>query len=269
MHDPRRLTNPQNKPTLVDAQATYYPDMVQIYIPKEPILRNPTGLKNSRYFTLEEEAGLYKKETNQERSIRRSKKKIGDYILCNSFDLFVTLTIKDDRQNSNRSKQKVLNWLKNQRNRNGKFRYITTPEYHKDNQSLHFHALFGDYTGKIAQAVNPKTGRPLVKRGTEVYQIDGYKLGFSNARVIGGSQEDRRKLAAYLKKYVTKDMPTFEGRQRYWVSKGLDLPLVEDNPEEWYKHVEPDWIKENENGTIMRFDLNKNPLTDMFWESKQ
>lgn len=268
MDDPKRLTNPHLTPLLVDAQATYYPDMVQIYIPKQPILRNPIGISNKNFLGLEEESDIFRKETNHERSIRRAKKKIGDYILCNSFDLFVTLTIKDDRQNPERSKQKVINWLKNQRKRNGKFRYLAVPEYHKDGQSLHFHALFGDYTGKIEQAINPRTGKPLVKHGNNVYQISGYTLGFTNAKIIGSSQKDRRRLAAYLKKYITKDMPKFAGRQRYWATKGLSLPLVEDNPEEWYKHVEPDWIKKNENGTIMRFDLNKNPLVDMFWESK-
>ncbi len=268
MNDPRRLTNPHLPPLLVDAQATYYPDMVQIYIPKHPILRNPTGVDRSKYQTLEEEAGIYTKETHQERSVRRTKKKIGDLIICNSFDLFVTFTIKDDRQNPERSKRKVLNWLKNQRNRNGRFRYIVVLEWHKDGESLHFHALLGDYTGKIEQAINPKTAKPLVQHGRGVYQLSGYTLGFTNVKVIGSSQEDRRKLGAYLKKYITKDMPPFKGRQRYWVSKGLELPLIEDNPEEWYKHASPDWIKKNENGTIMRFDLNKNPLVDMFWESK-
>lgn len=268
MVDPYRITNPHLTPILVDAQATYYPDMVQIYIPKHPILRNPTGLDKTKNQTLEEEANIYPKETHQDRSIRRAKKKIGDYILCNSFDLFVTFTIRDDRQNANRSKQKVLNWLKNQRNRNGKFRYTTVPEYHKDGQSLHFHALLGDYTGKIEQAINPKTNEPLIQHGQNVYQLSGYTLGFTNVKVIGNSQQDRSKLAAYLKKYVTKDMPTFKGRQRYWVSKGLELPGIEDNPQEWYKHIAPDWIQKNENGTIMRFNLNKHPLAKMLSEFK-
>lgn len=268
MNDPRRLTNPHLKPILVDAQATYYPDMVQIYVPKQSILRNPTGLRNSSGQTLEEEAKEFAKENTQERSIRRSKKRIGDYILCNSFNLFITLTIKDDRQDSERSKQKVLNWLKNQRNRNGKFRYLVVPEFHKDGESLHFHALVGDFSGEIEHAINPKTGRPLKQRGKNVYQVKGYTLGFTNVKLINGQLSDRSKLSAYLKKYISKDMPVFKGRQRYWVSKGLELPLIEDNPDEWYLSIEPDWIRETENGTLMRFDLNKNNLADLLGEFK-
>jgi len=263
MDDPRRLINPHLTPTLVDAQATHYPNMIQIYIPKHPILRNPTGVKKTKHQSLEEEAGIYEKEKNQERSIRRAKKKTGDYILCNSFDLFATFTIRDDRQNSDHSKQKVLNWLKNQRNRKGKFQYVIVPEFHKDLRSLHFHALLGNYTGTIEKAINPKTGHQLKQHGRNVSQIGGYTLGFTNVMHVNDKPIDRSKLSAYLKKYITKDMPSFHGRQRYWASKGLILPELEDNPDEWYKHATPDWIQENDNGTIMRFDLNKNALVDI------
>ena len=64
-------------------------------------------------------------------------------------------------------------------------------------------------------------------------------------------------------------MPVFHGKQRYWVSKGLKLPLTEDNPQEWYKFVEPDWTHEFENGTLMRFNVGKNALVDMFMEFNQ
>lgn len=269
MNDPRRLTNPHLQPMLVDAQATYYPDVVQIYIPHEPILRFPSGYdkkKKSSPLTLSSKA---EKENDEERSLRRAAKKVGDYILCNSFDMFVTFTIKDDRQNSERSKKRLLGWLKNQRNRNGKFRYIVVPEFHKDGVSLHFHALLGDFSGKIERATNPRTNKPLRIKGRNIYQISGYTLGFTNVKLIGNKPKDRLKLGAYLKKYITKDMPVFNGSQRYWASKGLKLPLIEDNPEEWYKHTKPDWIKETQNGTIMRFDLNKNPLADLFRKDKE
>jgi hypothetical protein len=258
-----KINNPYQDSLLVDAIATYYPDMVQIYIPRQPIVRRLSGFEKEHYGSAPDES---EKETDIERSLRRASRRIGDYILCNPFDLFVTFTIKDDRQNAERSKQKVMGWLKNQRNRNGKFRYIVVPEYHKDGQSLHFHALIGGFSGKIERAINPRTKKPLVQQGRAVYAISGYTLGFTNAKLVGSNSEDRAKLSAYLKKYITKEMPIFKGRQRYWVSKGLELPLAEDNPEEWYKHTKPDWSLKTENGTIMRFNLNKNLLVDMFWK---
>lgn len=281
----QKINNPYQESLLIEAQATYYPDMVQIFIPKRPIVRttgNAMGARSSQfpnddeleYIELskrfDEISGTAistpAKESDLERSLRRAKKRIGDYILCNDFEMFATFTIKDDRQNIERSRNKVMGWLKNQRARNGKFRYIVVPEFHKDGKSLHFHALLGNYTGGIQQAINPKTNRPLIQKGSAVFQISGYTLGFTNVKLIGKKQEDRTRLSAYLKKYITKEMPVFEGRQRYWVSKGLDLPNIEDNPEYWYKHLVPDWQCEFENGTLLRFDLNKNLLVDVFWD---
>lgn len=281
----RKINNPYQESLLIEAQATYFPDMVQVYIPKKPIIRtagNARGATASpfpdddelEYMELSKKfdeitgvvIGKPENESDLERSLRRARRRIGYYILHNEFDMFVTFTIKDDRQNSERSRKKVLGWLKNQRTRNGKFRYIVVPEFHKDGKSLHFHALLGSYPGGIQQAINPKTGKPLMQKGSAVFKISGYTLGFTNVKLIEKKREDKTRLSAYLKKYITKDMPVFEGKQRYWVSKGLTLPNVEDNPEHWYKHVVPDWQCEMPNGTLLRFDLNKNLLTDIFWD---
>lgn len=283
-HKPQKINNPYQESLLIEAQATYYPNMVQIFIPKQPIVRTiGNGKTNRSSFPADEGleyVELSKKfdeitrtlimdpdtESYLERSLRRSKKRIGDYILCNDFDMFATFTINSDRQNNERSKKKVLGWLKNQRARNGKFRYLVVPEFHRDKVSLHFHALLGNYPGGIERAINPKTNKPLMQKGKATFRISGYTLGYTNVKLIGTKQEDKTRLSAYLKKYITKDMPVFEGKQRYWVSKGLALPSVEDNPEHWYKHVVPDWQCETPNGTLLRFDLNKNLLTDMFWD---
>ena len=150
----RKLNNPYQEALLIEATATYYPGMIQIYIPKEPMVRGSLRLQTPLGKIYHEDQD--EKETSIERSLRRSAKRISDYVLCNHFDMFVTFTIKEDRQNIERSKQKVIDWLKNQRKRNGKFRYIVVPEFHKDGKSLHFHALIGGFTGKIERAINPK-----------------------------------------------------------------------------------------------------------------
>lgn len=262
------LSNPYQTPILIYAQASYYPNMISVYIPKSPIVRRPqTDSKNSlRLNHIEDDADAAEKESNLERSIRRTKKQVRDYGLCNDFDMFATFTFALDRQNADRVRQQMLDWLHNQRNRNGKFKYLVIPEFHKDGESLHFHALLGDYSGKIEPAISPNTNKPLVKRGRAIYQLSGYTLGFTNVKLIGKTLEDTQRTSAYLTKYVTKEMPLFHGKQRYWASKGLALPKVQDNPEEWYKHVKPDWQVETENGTIMRFNIG-HPLSDIYWEA--
>lgn len=265
-----KLNNPYQLSTLVIAQATYYPNMISIYVPKYEIVKHGSGYERptrARMHRLEDDAEALEKETNLERSLRRTRKLIRDYSLCNEFDMFVTFTFATDRQDIEKSKQRMLDWLKNQRNRNGKFRYLVVPEFHKDGESLHFHALFGDYNGKIENATNTKTGEHLKQRGQYIYQISGYTLGFNNVKLLGTKHEDKTRVSSYIQKYITKDMPAFFGRQRYWVSKGMLLPYVEDNPEKWYEHLTPDWSKEFEHGTIMRFNIGKDALVDMFWEA--
>lgn len=39
-------------------------------------------------------------------------------------------------------------------------------------------------------------------------------------------QDNYLRLASYMKKYITKDMPLISGKKRYWVSKNLTRPLV-------------------------------------------
>jgi hypothetical protein len=285
---PQRINNPDQPSFLIEAQATYYRNMVQIYVPRLPILSTGnSGREKQAPFLGDDELAYLElsnhfdaltgvkisksdNETTKERSLRRAKKRIGDYILSNDFDIFATFTMDSEhgnREDNEASRKKLIGWLKNQRNRNGKFRYIVVPEFHGDKKSLHFHALIGGYAGKVEQAINSKTGKPLVQKGKATYQIPGYTLGYTNVKIIGSKPEDQSRLSAYLKKYITKDMPTFTNKQRYWVSKHLELPLIENNPEQWYHHVEPDWWCEFENGTLLRFDLNKHPLTNIFWEA--
>lgn len=267
-----KINNPYQLSTLVEAQATYYESlgMVQIYIPKQPILKHGEGFERptrAKIHRLEDDAEATDKETNLERSIRRSRKLIRDYSLSNEFDMFATFTFSTDRDDVEKNKQKMMNWLKNQRNRNGKFRYLVVSEFHKDGKSIHFHALIGGYEGKIEKAINPKTNKQLKQNGQNVFQLTGYTLGFNNVKLLDKTIEDRTRVSSYIQKYMTKDMPVFFGRQRYWASKGLELPLVEDNPKPWYKHVKPDWSKELENGTIMRFNIGKDAIVDMFFEA--
>lgn len=193
---------------LVDSQAKYYPDFVSVFIPNIPIIKGYSKI-NTAPSDIENEIQdkQTEGETPFERSIRRTKRRISDYVLCNDFDMFVTFTFSEDRQNVEKSKMKMSNWLRNQRKRNGKFKYLIIPEFHKDGRSLHFHALVGGYTGIIEQAINPKTHQPLKQRGQYVFSISGYTLGFTNVKVIDKDPSERYKVGFYLQKYITKTCP--------------------------------------------------------------
>lgn len=259
------LPRDHHKPTLVNAQATYYPHMVSVYIPNDPILRNPSSSTGK---IASESQDSKNKETNAERSIRRTRKTINDYVLCNNFELFATFTFAKNRQDIKQKRQQMSDWIRNQRKRNGKFSYIIVPEFHKDKESLHFHALISGYFGSIKKSINPKTGKHLIQGGQQVYYFPEYTLGFTNVKAVSASLEDKAKVAYYIQKYITKDMPEFYGRKRYWASKNLQLPKIEDNPAEWYKHIKPDWEVELEHGKLLRFNAGSNPLIDLYLEAK-
>jgi hypothetical protein len=242
----------------VYASATYYPDFVRVYIPNEPYDKLLPGMERKSVLVRTKIGSGEATETDIERSLRRSKKAIRDYALCNKFELFATFTFKDDRQNIARSKTKMANWLKNQQKRKGRFEYLIVPEFHKDRESLHFHALIKNYSGEVKAATH--NGQPVIKRGRQYYELPSYQSGFTNVKKIDNTLESHTKIGFYVSKYITKDMPLFFGKNRYWASGGLALPRTEDNPDTWYLRQAPQNTHETEYGRFLYF--NKSPVKE-------
>jgi len=151
-------------------------------------------------------------------SLRRTKTVISDLVQCNEFDLFITFTFAKDRQNLQKQKTKLTNWIHNQKRIHGNFEYLLVPEFHKDGQSIHFHGLFKNYKGTLSQASKNINNRPT-------YNIKSYQLGFTTAVEI----DNHEKVSSYIKKYITKDMPQIKGKKRYWTSKGLIRTTIVQN----------------------------------------
>lgn len=157
------------------------------------------------------------KEDSIQRSVRRSRSVINDYVHCNEFELFVTFTFdprKVDRYDLDSVYSKMQGWLFRKRLSSPDFRYIIVPERHKDG-AIHFHALLGGYDGKLI-----KTN--VIQNNKRVYNIANFKLGFTNAQHL---DDDRQKTIAYMCKYITKDMELVHNRRRYWCSKNLQKPV--------------------------------------------
>ena len=233
--------------------ATYYPNMIKVYEPIVPIKRMVSGWESDKDLRLDtgDIDSKTSNETTEERSIRRSQRKVRDYIMCNHFDLFATITFATDRHNIEHSKDKLNTWLKNQRDRNGKFGYVIVPEYHKDG-ALHFHGVFSHYSGRIKRSRNKKSKRYIESRGKPVYEFAEYKSGFTKVQYIGDTPEDHARVGAYISKYITKEMVSLFGKKRYWTSQGLTKPIQEDNPS-WFGDFEPDYVYKNEYGKIYTY----------------
>jgi hypothetical protein len=188
-----------------------YPIFTKIYVFHEPItikkqgyeLQNKKQKSNNNTFEYIDD------------SIRRTKTTISDLILCNNFDYFVTFTFAKDRYNIEKCKKRMTKWLYKQQQRYGEFQYLIVPEHHKDG-ALHFHALLRNYKGQI---------KPAFENNKKIYNIKSYKHGYSTLIKINKTNKDTIKLSNYLKKYITKDMPTDKNKKRYWVSRNLTRPV--------------------------------------------
>jgi hypothetical protein len=202
-----------------------YPKFVRLFTYDSPISVQESGYEErSPHHT----SGNFQDPMREFDSLRRTKTNLSDLTLCNDFDLFCTFTFSpkkvNNRADPNECKQKMHEWLKNQQKQHKKhskkFKYLIVPEYHKDGQSLHFHALFHGYNGKLKNS-------GIKQKNKTVYNITSYRTGFSTAVKI----DNIEKVSSYIKKYITKEMPRFEGKKRYWCSDKLVRPTKQHNPD--------------------------------------
>ncbi len=236
----------------VHAVAHYYPGFVKLFQYHKPKKKLMTGfvargrVQRSGGFPSPRSVS----EDSRARSLRRTKAKVVAYALCNEHQIFATFTFAKARQDVDLCKERMNNWLKNQKKRTSpNLKYLVVPEFHKDGVSLHFHALLANYEGKLTKAIDPKTDKRRRRGNKGLYNIPSYTSGFTDAVKIGDTSKDQQKVGHYISKYVTKDMPRFKNKNRYWVSHGHRLPLTEDNPPlELFAEV-AEWQKTNEFGT--------------------
>lgn len=199
-----------------------YPDFIRLYK-----FAKPKYVKRYDYNERPRYQGEERKKSStpidpeeyERMSLGRAKTKIVDLALSNPFDIFVTFTFKSDRQNVDAKKRQITTWFNNQRNLHGSFGYLMVPEYHKDGVSIHVHGLLMGYKGNLKDSGKRHNGRI-------VYNITSFQSGFTTAVKI----DDIAKVAGYISKYITKDMPKFKGKQRYWRSNGLKIPRKILNP---------------------------------------
>lgn len=198
-----------------------YPDFVRLYVFEQPLYIRRYDLAEKRKYKGDKKIKYVSEDPEEyERMSRaRAKSKIIDLALSNPFDLFTTFTFAKDRQDVDAKKRQIAFWLNNQRNLHGKFGYLMVPEYHSDNESIHIHGLFYGYNGNLVDSGKKKNGRTI-------YNILSFRGGYTTAVKI----DDLAKTAGYISKYITKDMPKFKGKQRYWRSNGLKMPLKIINP---------------------------------------
>jgi len=191
-----------------------YPNHVSLYIPKVPITERQVEKDEYNH-----NAG--KSDSNQDflqKSIDRTHSRVRDYILCNDFQWFFTLTINPDicDRHDDSSVRKVLKSYFDNIRRHNSLEYILVPERHKTG-ALHFHGLI-----KTTQSLDP-TGRKD-RSGRKRYQCSTAlrMLGWNDWTEVGSKDA----LSQYVRKYITKNMITDPYKKRYYVSRNLKKPEI-------------------------------------------
>lgn len=198
-----------------------YPDMFKITFFNKPrhYLKDPNDkFINNRYKENKIIRSVESAEDNLQRSVRRTRSVMFDYTKCNDFNLFLTFTFnpeKVDRYDVDGCALKMQSWLwRQQRKHEGNLKYIIVPEKHKDG-AIHFHGMFEGYTGDLAKT-------KVIQNSKRVYNLPAFRFGFTNVQYL---DDDKQKAAAYICKYITKDMELIHGKRRYWASKNLSKPV--------------------------------------------
>ena len=255
----------------VNARQKTYKYTTEIYIPNNPYEKLEEGYELTNKKTSSSAPIPTTYEEKEIRSKRRAYVAVKNIALSNVFELFATFTFRDDRYDPDIIRQKMNGWFKRQRKQDKSFQYVLVSEFHKKCQecveneikicvhtdrakALHFHALIAGYKGTLVRAISSKTGKPMVKRHRKVYDFPNYTMGNSEVYSIGDTEEDRIKSGFYLLKYIRKEMPSFKNKKRYWSSRGLNQPIVTENPEEWYFAVTPDHVIDATYGKYLFFD---------------
>lgn len=147
-----------------------------------------------------------------QRASRRAKIRAMDFILCNAdLNTFATLTFdpqKIQRDSWEKTYGAARTWLSNRVQRCG-LKYIMVPEYHKDGNSIHFHAVMNDAALDLVEARYPDSGR-LIKRRVhgetkQLYNLADWSCGWSSLERITG-EGSRDKVAKYIFKYMGKQL---------------------------------------------------------------
>lgn len=184
--------------------------------------------------TEEREKYLNKKAMD---NIVKTRSKIYDIARSNEWNYFITLTFNDrvvDRYNYQECIKKISNYFHNFKSKNKKtcpnFKYLIIHEKHEDG-AYHFHGLIyleDESENMLTKALYPLAhklgGKPILKKGKQVYNWSKYNHGYSTVTKI----QNLEATCKYILKYVIKDLKKsyIKGRRRFMYSSNCLKPEI-------------------------------------------
>ena len=153
-----------------------------------------------------------------ENNIIRAKAKIFELSYCNSWDMFMTLTLdpkKYDRKNLQKYHRDLSQWIQNYNKKHGlNIKYLLIPEQHKDG-AWHMHGLIMGL---------PKEHLITNKNGYLDWEEYKQKFGWCSIDNI----KNHEAVSRYITKYISKDLADgirAINAHMYYCSKGLQRAI--------------------------------------------
>ena len=153
-------------------------------------------------------------------NISRSKKSVKELALCNDFNYFVTITIKNDynRYNIDNAFYFLSKFCKKYKRKFSTFSYIFIAEYHQD-KAIHFHGLCFLPPNAIDFDLYPRTIKN--QKNDKFYHCFSSFVFDEFGRNSFQSITSKEKIASYILKYITKDCIRTSTHRMYMCSRGL------------------------------------------------
>lgn len=192
-------------------------------------------------------------------NIRRAKGKIQEYVLCNPWGYFVTLTLdkrKYDRYNLEQFHKDLTLFIRDvNKRRDIKIKYLFIPEQHKDG-AWHIHGFvsglkLSDLRLFTLDEILPLYIREKLNKGNNVYEWVKYRerFGFCDLEEI----KSKERASSYVRKYITKELAKCVkniGAHMYYCSRGLEkakeikrgIVSGQYNPTYEDEHVSVQWL---------------------------
>lgn len=169
-------------------------------------------------------------EGKLEESLSRTKSKIFELALCNSWEWFATLTLNPeyhDRKDLKSYKARLSTWIKNyNRLHKTNIKYLLIPDNHQDG-SWHIHGLMMGIPKEHLREFTEQERLPIkilieLKRGHKVYTWEAYGKVFGYITI--SEIRHIESVSRYITKYITKDLAKTSigmNEHLYYCSQGL------------------------------------------------
>ena len=153
-------------------------------------------------------------------NISRSKKSVKELALCNDFNYFVTITIKNDynRYNIDNAFYFLTKFCKKYKRKFSNFSYLFIAEYHKDG-AIHFHGLCFISSNARDFDLYPRTIKN--QKDNKFYHYFSSFIFDDFGRNIFEPIFSKDKISSYILKYITKDCLRTSTHRLYKCSRGL------------------------------------------------